>query len=125
MQPVTSSRFHPRRWTALTWLAVFLWVYDAYVGNWPPFALRTVDSVTGELSDPIRYERLRDLPFPVGWPLYYVTPSYLLAPLPVLPVGAPLPPPAPSRVSAFAMVANFVLVAITLSALVYFLQKTR
>ncbi|MHB8956744.1 MAG: hypothetical protein ACYC4U_27600 [Pirellulaceae bacterium] len=36
-----------------------------------------------------------------------------------------MPPPAPSSVHPFAMVANFILVVIAISSLVYFLQKTR
>jgi len=83
-----------------------------------------MDSITGELSDPIHYKSLSEYPFPLGWPLHYVTPSYFATPRPVTPAGAPLPPPAPSVVSPFAMVANFLLVVIAMSALIYCLQTT-
>lgn len=125
MPPTNSSRFHPKRWTALTWLAVLLWAWRPFTLNFPPSESYTVDPVTGELSEATKYQTLSELPFPVGWPLYYVKPSWLTAAVaPALPVGAPTPPPAPSTVHPLAMVANFVLVVIAIGTLVYFLQKT-
>lgn len=125
MAPTNASRFNPKRWTALTWLAVLLWIWQPFVRNFPPSESYTVDPVTGKLSEPTRYQSLSELPFPVGWPLYYVKPSYLTAPMaPVMSVGAPIPPPAPSTVHPLAMVANVLLVAVAIGTLVYFLQKT-
>jgi len=126
MPQTNANRFHPKRWTALTWLAVLLWIWQAFPLNYPPSVSYTMDSVTGEFSVPTHYKILAEIPFPVGWPLHYVTPIYLTAPVaPAMPIGAPLPPPAPSSVSLFAMVGNFVLIGIAISALVYFLQKMR
>jgi len=126
MPETNANRFHPKRWTALTWLAVLLWTWHAFSLNYPPSVSYTVDSVSGDFSEPTHYKSLAELPFPVGWPLHYVTPSYLARPVaPVMPVGTPPPPPAPSAVSPFAMVANFLLIATTISALVYLLQKTK
>ena len=123
MSQTNAHRFHPKRWTALTWLAVLLWAWIAFLKNYPPSVSYTVDSVTGEFSNPTHYKSLSEYPFPVGWPLHYVTPSYLFTPLPVMPAGSPYPPPAPSRISPFAMVANFVLTVTTIFALVYLLQR--
>ena len=123
MPQTNTKRFHPKRWTPLTWLAVVLWAWEAFSHNYPPSASYKVDSVTGKLSDPTHYKSLSEIPFPVGWPLHYVTPSYLFTPLPVMPAGAPMPLPAQSKVSLFAMAANFVLIMTAISALVYLLQK--
>jgi hypothetical protein len=109
----------------LTWLAVLLWAWRPFTLNFPPSESYTLDPVTGELSEATRYQSLSELPFPVGWPLHCVKPSYLTsAALPVMPVGAPMPPQAPSTVRPFAMIANLVLVVIAIGTLVYFLQKT-
>src|SRR6056297_2507796 len=106
-----TKRFHPRRWTALTWLAIVLWAWKPIVLNYPPSVSYSQDPATGEFSVPTHYNSLSDLDFPVGWPLFYVKPSYLAAPTaPVMPVGAPLPAPTPASVHPFAMVANFALV---------------
>jgi hypothetical protein len=109
----------------LTWLAVLLWLYDPFLLNLPHFESYTVDPVTGELSEPTRYKSLSELPFPVGWPLHYVKPSYLTTPAAPVLVGTALPPPAPSTVHPFALVTNVVLVLIAISSLIYVLQKTR
>jgi hypothetical protein len=124
MSNPSANRFHPVRWTALTWLALLLWAWHPVPLNFPPSASYKVDPITGELSEPTRYRSLSELPFPIGWPLYYVRPSYLDSPsLPPMPVGAPLPPPAPSTVHPFAMAMNLALIVTALSALIYFLQK--
>ena len=125
MSQTSANRFHPKRWTPLTWLAVLLWAWEPLVLNYPPSVSYKVDSVTGELSDPTHYASLSEIPFPVGWPLHYVTPSYISTPAPARLVGTPLPPPAPSNVSLLAMVGNLVLIVMTISALVYLLQKYR
>ena len=122
MPQTNANRFHPKRWTPLTWLAILLWAWEAFSHNYPPSASYKVDSVTGKLSDPTHYKSLSEIPFPVGWPLHYVRPSDLSIG-PVTLVGAPMPLPAPSNVSLFAMAANFVLIMIAISALVYLLQK--
>jgi hypothetical protein len=123
MPQTNANRFHPKRWTPLTWLAILLWAWEALPHNYPPSVSYKVDSVTGKLSDPTHYKSLSEIPFPVGWPIHYVTPSYLFTPLQPLLAGSPVPPPAPSKVSLFAMAANFVLIVIAISALVYLLQK--
>lgn len=125
MSKSSANPLHPKRWTVLTWLAVLLWAWQPVIRNFPPSESYSVDPVSGELSGPTRYRRLSELPFPVGWPLYYVKPSYLAAPAVPIPAGTPMPPPAPSSVHPFAIVANFVLVVVAMSSLVYFLQKTR
>lgn len=126
MSKAGANRLHPKRWTALTWLAVVLWAWRPFALNFPPSESYTVNPVTGALSDPIQYDSLSELPFPVGWPLYYVKPSYLNAPAaPVAPVGTPMPLPPPSTVHPFAMVVNLTLVVTAISSLVYFLQTIR
>ncbi|MBI1314127.1 hypothetical protein GC176_22765 [bacterium] len=126
MSQSTANRFHPGQWTPLTWFAVLLWTWKPIVLNYPPAVSYSEDPVTGQFSVPTHYKNLSEIPFPVGWPLYYVKPSYLTAPsvAPMMPVGAPLPPPAPSSIHPFALVANVLLVGIAIAALVYFLQKT-
>jgi len=125
MAKASVNPFYPTRWTALTWLAVLLWAWHPFTLNFPPSESYAVDSVTGELSQPTRYHSLSELPFPVGWPLYYVKPSYLTPPAVVSWIaGAPIPPPGPSSVHPFAMVTNLLLVVIAITSLVYFLQRT-
>ena len=126
MSQTPANRFHPKRWTILTCLAIVFWAWKPIVLNYLPSVSYSEDPVTGKFSVPVHYTSLSEIDFPVGWPQYNVKPSYLTAPTaPVAPVGAPLPPPAPSSVHPFAMVANFVLVVIAISSLVYFLQKTK
>ena len=88
MPPTHSSRFHPKRWTALTWAALAFWAWEPVVLNYPPSVTYEVDEITGELSSPTHYESLAELDVPVGWPFHYVRPSYLSAvPGPVAPGG--------------------------------------
>lgn len=117
--------FHPKRWTALTWLAILLWSWFAFQLNDPPTGHFTLDPVSGKLSDPIRYKSLSEIPFSVGWPLHYVIPSNSPTLQPVVPVGAPMPLPllAPSSVSPFAMVGDLMFVVLSIAALVYLLQR--
>jgi len=125
MTPTNAGRCYPKRWTALTWLAVLFWIWHPVVRNFPPSESYAVDPITGELSGPTRYQSLSELPIPVGWPLYYVRPSYLSIPLsPIVPVGAPMPSPAPSTVHPFAFLANVLLVAVAIGAIIYILQKS-
>lgn len=125
MAPTNASLFNPVRWTVLTWLALLLWAWHPVPLNFPPSESYTVDPTTGEFSMQTRYRTLSEIPFPVGWPLYYVRPSHLDSSLaPVMLVGAPLPPPLPSTVHPFAMAVNLILIVTAISALVYFLQKT-
>jgi len=126
MSQDTGNRIHPGRWTSLTWFAVLLWAWKPIVSNYPPSISYSEDPVTGQFSVAKPYESLSEIDFPVGWPLYYVKPSYLTAPAlaPMVPVGSPVPPPAPSSVHPFALVGNTMFVGITVAALVYFLQTS-
>lgn len=74
--------------------------------------------MTGDLSDPEFYESLSDIPFSVGWPINYVMPNELT----VRSVGAP-PAKITSIVRPWAMVGNLLIVVVTLSTLVYLLQR--
>jgi hypothetical protein len=122
MRQANDNRFHPKRWTAVTWLAIVLWSWQGFALNYPPAETYTVDPVTGERSEPTRYESLSEVPFPIGFPLHYITPSpAFLGPFPATPIGAPLPPP--SSVSVLAMAANFTLIVTAIIALVYMLQR--
>lgn len=125
MLPENAGRFHPKRWTALTWLVVILWAFYAFPLNYPSFVSYTEDPVTGRFSVPHHYRSLAEIPFPIGWPIHYVRPSYLSAPRlgPVTPVGTPPPPPAPSRVSPLAMAADSILIISALVSLVYLSQR--
>ncbi len=122
MPQLSANRFHPKRWTILTWLAVLMWILQPWMGNYPPFEIRRWDSATGEFSEPIRYKTLQDIPFAVGWPLRYVIPNDPPVLLPVTTGATPLVPPPPSKVSLLAMFANVVLVLMAIAALVYLLQ---
>lgn len=125
MPPHPNNRFAPHRWTLLTWLAVLIWAWQGVVFNVPAFESRSVDPTAGAWSDPIRYQSLTELPYPVGWPLAYVRPDDLSAALATpLPVGAPPPVPGPSTVHPLALATNVVLIAGAIAALVYCLQKS-
>lgn len=107
----------------MTWVAVLIWAWCGFASNYPPSESYAVDAVTGQLSDPTRYESLSEIPFPVGWPLRYVTPSYLFTPPPVILAATPPPPPAPSRVFLSVLVVNVLLIVLAIAALVYLLQR--
>lgn len=125
MAATPNNRFAPHRWTLLTWLAVLIWAWQGVVFNVPAFESRSVDPATGAWLDPIRYQSLTELPYPVGWPLAYVRPDDLSAALTKpWPVGAPPPVPGPSTVHPLALVTNVVLIAGAIAALVYCLQKS-
>ena len=125
MPQKNTNRFHPKQWTAVTWLAVLLWTWTAFLGNYPSFVWYSVNPATGELSEPIRAKSLSEIPYPIGWPLHYVEPSDFSTPLPAVLVGSPAPPPIPSAVSLLAMVANLLLIVIAVFALVYLLQRIK
>lgn len=120
MTQATPNRYHPRRWTGLTWLAILLWTWEPAVLNYPPSKSYTIDPETGERSAPTQFRSLSEIPFPVGWPMHYVRPSSLA---PVWPVGALPAPPVPSEVRPSVLVANLLIVAATVCALIYLLQR--
>ena len=125
MSQTNANQLHPKRWTVLTWLAIALWAWKPIVLNYPPSVSYSKDPATGKYSVPTHYNGLSEFKFPWGWPLYYVKPSYLTAPAVPMLAGTPVPPPVPSSVHPFALVTNLILVVITISSLVYILQKTR
>ena len=51
MSEASASPFNPKRWTALTWLAVLIWAWHPFVLNFPPSASSGVNPHTGELSN--------------------------------------------------------------------------
>ena len=115
------SYFNPLRWTALTWLAVFVWSWGAFPLNFPPSVSYELDSA-GNYVNADHYSKLSEYPFPVGWPFHYVEPDDPMKRMAPVVVGAPLPIPGPSNVSFLAMFANALLILAAISALIVLLQ---
>ena len=116
----STDRFHPKRWTFLTWVAILLWVWEPAVRNYPPSKSYSQDPSTGRWTVPTHYPSLAAIPFPVGWPLHYIRPSTVL---PIQAVGAPPPATPPSGVFPMLLVANLLIVAATILALIYLSQR--
>lgn len=111
---------HPKRWTAITWLGIFLWL-------WGPSVLNLVPSVYSIKNDAGEWEEttianLSDLPFAIGWPFHYVVPNDPFPPSVPVRVGVALPAPGPADVYYGFFATNILLIALATAALVYCLQ---
>jgi len=106
MAQPNANRFHPKRWTVVTWLAILFWAWQALPRNYPPSVFYTRDPATGEHTVLTHRKSLSDIPYQIGWPLRYITPSDNFSAVAVAIGTPPAPPlpPAPSSVSLFAMV---------------------
>jgi hypothetical protein len=107
---------HPKRWTAITWLGIFLWLWGPISLNRLPASYWTENAGQWEqtvISSP------SEMPFPIGWPLHYVVPDDPSSSIVPQRVGAVIPPPGPAWISYVSLAINLFLIAAATAAMVY------